>query len=207
MNLLSFNIADLFKGLFASMPKTIEVHASIPLQPAAKPQPKAYAHTYMSIALSEIGTKEGAGILNNPEVVQMFADCGHPEIRNDATPWCAAFVGSCLHRAGLPGSGSLAARSYEHYGQRLSQPAYGAIGVKKRLVNGKDVGSGHVFFIVAADNTFVYALGGNQSDQVCVEKIRHSEIIAYRLPNGIDVKSLPPLPPSYIAAAPAGSEA
>jgi hypothetical protein len=41
-----------------------------------------------------------------------------------------------------------------------------------------------VFFVAGFDATFVYALGGNQNDCVCVTKIPRNAVIAYRWPPG-----------------------
>ena len=137
---------------------------------------------WMSIAKGYIGTHEGNGLVNNPTVMRFFVEAGHAEIRNDhTTPWCAAFVGAVLHEAHLPTTGTLWALDYAKYGQKLSGPVVGAIGTKTRN------GGGHVFFVAGFDAQFVYALGGNQNDQVCIEKIARSVIHSYSWPPGVPI--------------------
>lgn len=134
---------------------------------------------WTNIARSMIGTTEGAGAKNNPIVVSMYALSGHPEVKADSTPWCAAFVGYCLKKAGLRNTGTLWALHYATYGQKLKAPVIGAIATKKRD------GGGHVFFVVDFDNTYVWGLGGNQRDAVNVMRYRRDELVSYNWPDGI----------------------
>ena len=67
---------------------------------------------WYELALSERGVKEGPGEADNPVVRAYYKDAGHPEVKHDSVPWCAAFVGAMLTRSGIKPSGSLAARSY-----------------------------------------------------------------------------------------------
>ena len=48
---------------------------------------------WMDIARGELGTREVPGPDDNPRVLAYYADAGHPDVRNDETAWCAAFVG------------------------------------------------------------------------------------------------------------------
>ena len=75
--------------------------------------------TIMQHAQKQVGIWEWAGSENNPLVLAMFAEAGHSDIKQDAVPWCAAFVGSVLLRAGTKGTGSLLARSYLDWGQKI----------------------------------------------------------------------------------------
>jgi hypothetical protein len=42
---------------------------------------------WLALARSEIGTKEAPGTGDNPAVVRMYADAGHPEVKHDETAW------------------------------------------------------------------------------------------------------------------------
>ena len=55
-----------------------------------------------------------------------------PQVDNDEIAWCAAFLGSCLERAGIASTRSLLARSYLAWGEPLGDPHYGAIAVLSR---------------------------------------------------------------------------
>jgi len=161
---------------------------------------------WLSIARSYIGTKELKGKQNNEKIVRMFAKVGFPQVHDDETAWCAAFVGFCLAENGLSNTHSLWALDYADFGQKLTQPLLGCIGVKKRYSNGKVVG-GHVFFIVAASSNWIWALGGNQSDSVSITAIPRREVIAFRWPLGVSIPSKPlPLPTSAVGASKAGRE-
>jgi uncharacterized protein (TIGR02594 family) len=139
---------------------------------------------WLKIAKEYLGVHEGVGAANNPKVLELFALAGHPEIKDDATAWCAAFVGGVLKKAGLPNTGSLAARSYEKYGVRLEMPMFGCIGVKRR----KGLAwAGHVGFVVGANRNQIILLGGNQNDQVGVAAFPRTEFTAFVWPKGVEI--------------------
>jgi uncharacterized protein (TIGR02594 family) len=130
----------------------------------------------------------------------MFAEVGHPEVIHDATPWCAAFVGAMLERVTIKSTRSLWALDYAKHGEALDAPALGAIATKKRYnKQGKLVG-GHVFFIVGWDKKFIWGLGGNQSDQVCVNRFNRADITAIRWPSIASIPIQPTTLP-YVSAA------
>ena len=116
---------------------------------------------YITQAKALLGEKEIAGKLDNPKIIELYADAGHDEIQHDEVPWCAAFVGACLARANLPNTGTLLALDYKNYGVPTegNQPELYCIGVKTR---GSSTWEGHVGFVVAFDDDTVSLLGGNQ---------------------------------------------
>ena len=124
-----------------------------------------------------IGLKEGPGAADNPKVVAFYAKAGHPEVKHDSVPWCAAFVGGVLADKGIKPTGTLWALDYAKYGTKLSKPAVGAIATKKRK------GGGHVFFVVGWDATHVWGLGGNQGDEVCIVRYPRSILYSYTWPS------------------------
>ena len=136
---------------------------------------------YITQAKALLGEKEIAGKLDNPKIIELYADAGHDEIQHDEVPWCAAFVGACLARANLPNTGTLLALDYKNYGVPTegNQPELYCIGVKTR---GSSTWEGHVGFVVAFDDDTVSLLGGNQHDSVCVAKFKRSEFKAFRKP-------------------------
>lgn len=146
---------------------------------------------WLTLARNELGVKEVRGTGSNPVVVKYFADASHSEIRDDETPWCAAFVGAMLHRANIKPSGSLMARSYLKYGKELSEPRIGAIAIFPRS---GDPSSGHVAFVdaVSDDGATISVLGGNQHDCVCVVHRKTSEALAFHYPNNVVPFPLPP---------------
>jgi uncharacterized protein (TIGR02594 family) len=134
---------------------------------------------WITRARTYIGLKEGSGEKDNPKVVAIYAKAGHPEVRRDAVPWCAAFVGAVLAECGIKPTGTLWALDYAKWGQKLKGPAVGAIATKRRKPAG-----GHVFFVVGYDATHVSALGGNQGDAVCIQRIPRALIHSYSWPVG-----------------------
>lgn len=116
------------------------------------------------LAKTEIGTvewKDGS----NPRVVAYFRDAGHASVTDDATAWCAAFVGAMLRRCGFDSTGKLTARSYLDWGEpvALADAQEGDIVVFKR---GNSTWQGHVGFFVQNNGSTITVLGGNQADAV-----------------------------------------
>ena len=152
---------------------------------------------WLAAAWAEFGVSEGTGAADAPAVVRYFREAGHGEIAHDSTPWCAAFVGAMLKRAGKAATGSLLARSYLAWGDAIYAPRVGAIAVLSR---GDDVGAGHVGFIVGEAGTRVFLLGGNQSDAVTVGAFDQGCVLGYRWP--VETDRAEPAPPRQ---APEGS--
>jgi len=143
---------------------------------------------WMDVANGHVGLKEAPGAANNPKIVAFYKASGHPEIKADAVPWCAAFVGACLAEAGLPNSGSLAARSYLKYGVALDAPRKGCIVVITR--GNPKSWEGHVGFLVKATATHVHLLGGNQANAVNVAAFPRSKVLGYRWPVEATIRDL-----------------
>lgn len=131
-----------------------------------------------------IGLKETPGAGNTPEIVQFWNDIRRGGIHDDATPWCAAFVGAVLEHVGIQSSRFESAASYLTWGVDLEEPVRGAI-----VVFSRD-GGGHVGFVLGQDNIGqLLVLGGNQSDEVCVRAFQRRRVTGYRWPAG---QELPP---------------
>jgi uncharacterized protein (TIGR02594 family) len=133
-------------------------------------------------AQRDIGTREIIGPEHNDAVVEYFAGAGHVEIKDDETPWCAAFVGAILGKCGVPGSGSLLARSYEKWGRKvdLAVATRGAVVVLNRP--GGESWQGHVGFFSYTDGSHIYLLGGNQNNEVNVAPFPISRVVGVYVP-------------------------
>jgi len=132
------------------------------------------------MAAKDKGTWEWRADEHNPKVLQYYVDAGHPEIRRDEVPWCAAFVGAILARAGLKPTGSLLARSYLKWGKgiRYEDAEPGDIVVLSR---GSSSWQGHVgFFAGWENNRKVRILGGNQGNQVNISSYDVDRILDIR---------------------------
>jgi uncharacterized protein (TIGR02594 family) len=129
-----------------------------------------------------IGLHEVRGPDHNPEILQMWRDIKRGGIKDDETPWCAAFVGAMLERVGIRSSRFESARSYLDWGQHVALPVPGCIVVFTRQ------GGGHVGFAVGRDKAGnLLILGGNQSDAVNIKAFPVSRVTGYRWPAGVPV--------------------
>lgn len=134
---------------------------------------------WLAQAWRELGQAEHAGTRENPRIVAMFREVGHPDVTRDEVAWCAAFCGACLERAGIASTRSLLARSYLKWGASLIDPRVGAIAVLSR---GTDPGQGHVGFWLGETDDDVILLGGNQTNAVSVQRFPKSRLLALRWP-------------------------
>lgn len=127
-----------------------------------------------------VGLREIKGRNHSPEILQMWRDIKRGGIKDDETPWCAAFVGAMLERAGIRSSRFESARSYLDWGQVIAEPVMGCVVVFTRQ------GGGHVGFCIGRDNAGnLLILGGNQSDAVNVRAFPVSRVTGYRWPAGV----------------------
>ena len=157
------------------------------------------AQAWLHEATKLYGMRETKGPQHTAEIVQMWRDIKRGGIKDDETPWCAAFVGACLERGGVKSSRFESAASYLDWGQKLSHPVLGCVAVIRRP------GGAHVFFVVARDVTGnIIGLGGNQADQVSYATFDRGAILGYRWPSEVDVPEAAPLPPMSVAVLRAG---
>lgn len=136
------------------------------------------------------GLREIVGGAHERKILDFFAEAGHGWVKDDETAWCAAFVHAMLGRAGLKGTGSLAARSYLGWGAKTAKPQRGDVAVFKR---GRSAWQGHVAFFLGEGGAHVWVIGGNQSNAVTVARYPRSSLLGYRRPPG---RSKPPPPPA-----------
>ena len=150
---------------------------------------------WFDAAQKYLGLKEIKGSKHAPLIVQMWARIKLAGIKDDETPWCAAFVGSCLEEVGIQSSRSAAALSYAKFGKSLGYPVQGAIAYKNRYNSAGKIIGGHVFFVAGQNEKGqIMGLGGNQNEQVCIAPFNKSVIIGYRWPNGYPVPARVTLP-------------
>lgn len=128
---------------------------------------------------------------DNPAQIKQYHTNGGGSSRwGGETPWCASFIGWCLYKAGLKGSGSATARSYLKFKTDVlnsnQKIPYGAICV---IAGSRGPSSGHVFFCVEDNGTQVRGLGGNQGNksydnggEVNIKSFKRSSILAARWP-------------------------
>lgn len=167
---------DLFRWLLSLLRRPAK-SAGDPLPPEA---PQRGDPAWLTEARQHIGVAEIPGPQHNPVVLGYFAKAGFPEIDDDETAWCAAFANAMLETAGVGGSKSLAARSFLNWGKPVAKPYPGCIAVLWR--DSPRSWQGHVGFCVGEDATHVELLGGNQRNQVCIERYPKTQLLGYREP-------------------------
>lgn len=133
-----------------------------------------------------IGLQELIGVENNPVIVQFWKDIKRGGIKDDKTPWCAAFAGAMLERTGIRSTRFESAKSYLSWGDKLDAPVPGCIVVFTRK------GGGHVGFVVGKrPNGDLLVLGGNQGDAVNIRAFGTDRVTGYRWPAGEPVNTAP----------------
>jgi uncharacterized protein (TIGR02594 family) len=153
----------------------------------------------MQRAIGYIGQREIPGREHNALIVQWWRAIRRGGIRDDETPWCAAFVGACLEEVGIRSSRFESAASYLAWGQHLMRPAPGCI-----VVLSRSGGGGHVGFLAGADvlgNLLI--LGGNQGNAVNVAAFPMTRVQGLRWPEGWPLPA--PGAPLTLASAPAST--
>ena len=132
----------------------------------------------LNTALSQYGIKEIVGKKHNPEVLKYFSEIGHSWVKDDETAWCSAFVNWCALKSDKPFSGKLNARSWLNVGEGVEVPEIGDVVVLWRESPGS--WKGHVGFFIRATEKYLYVLGGNQSNSVCIRAYPKSQLLEYR---------------------------
>jgi uncharacterized protein (TIGR02594 family) len=119
----------------------------------------------------------GFGGSNIVAEARRYIGRGNPTGRRSL--WCARFMNMVLQRSGHKGTGSDMARSFAHYGRRVSGPQVGAIAVMSRGRRGGHVGV--VSGIDAQGNPII--ISGNHGHRVAEAKYSRRRIYAYVMPN------------------------
>jgi uncharacterized protein (TIGR02594 family) len=126
---------------------------------------------WFEFAKSKIGEHEVKGG-ENPFILECHA-CTTLHAKDDETAWCSAFLNRCFKEAGIKGTGSAAASSWETWGIELAEPQHGCVVVLPHHVTQFDTFMG---------NGLIRCLGGNQGDSVKYSNYKMSEVISYRWP-------------------------
>ncbi|MDX9882842.1 MAG: TIGR02594 family protein [Prolixibacteraceae bacterium] len=133
---------------------------------------------WMTAAEGQLGVTEIAGSKHNPSVIDYHATTGG--FKDDETPWCSSFVNWSIKQAGIKGTNSARALSWNGWGQSLDNPAYGSIAI---IDYGG--GKGHVGFVAGVNSSgSIILLGGNQSNMVRYSAFSPSSISGYAYPSG-----------------------
>lgn len=132
---------------------------------------------WLEKAYEEIGVEEIAGPVHNERIVEYHASTGGRE-SPDEVPWCSSFVNWCMQQAGYDGTNSKAARSWLDWGIQITEPAYGCVCVIWR--ESVESWKGHVFLFLGEAGDYVYGIGGNQGNQVSIQRYPKNRVLEYR---------------------------
>ena len=144
------------------------------------------------IALSQYGVKEILGKnKDNPQVINYLESVGAKASQlHDETAWCSAFVNWVCINAGKSHSGKLNARSWLDIGQpinpKIITPTMGDVVVfwrgknKNEKIPGSNLKKGHVGFYIRDHKSWIYVLGGNQDNQVCIKAYPKNRFLGLR---------------------------
>lgn len=133
--------------------------------------------TWLDEARKHLGVREIPGVNHHPLILAMWKAIKRGGIKDDETPWCAAFVGFCLENVGIVSSRFESAKSYLSWGRPLSGPAIGCVVVFTRE------GGGHVgFFTGMTGDGRLLVLGGNQGNEVNIRAFPPERITGFRWP-------------------------
>ncbi|MDC9606925.1 TIGR02594 family protein [Xenorhabdus griffiniae] len=94
---------------------------------------KEYEPTWIEEGYKNLGVHEIKGEQHHPSILQWWKDIKRGGIRDDKTPWCAAYVGAMFERVGIRSSRFEPARSYLEWGMQLKGPYYGCVAVFTRV--------------------------------------------------------------------------
>jgi len=133
---------------------------------------------WLATARAEIGVREKVGPAINPRITEYYNAAGSLRAKDDAVPWCSAFVHWVFAQHGIRGTGSLAARSWLKWGK----PSPCTVGALAILPRGTSSWQGHVTFVTRVMGDRFMGLGGNQRDAVCELPYKVGTALGFRVP-------------------------
>lgn len=139
---------------------------------------------WLAIAAGELGVREVPGAGSSLRVLEYHATTTLHATDDDIS-WCSSFANWALLQAGVVGTNSAAAISWEKWGQPLIAPRRGCVVVLKRddpaNPNARHVG----LFCRQVDAKTVHILSGNSNNMVRGADYPLARVIAYRWPAGV----------------------
>ena len=160
----------------SATPAGVAPVASVPL-PAVTQAVQTATTSAMEIARGWEGVTESG----QPAALSKFFQTAGFSLDPRQTAWCAAFANAALAQAGIEGTGSLAARSFETWGEGVdpSQAMPGDVAVFSRPSGGPN--AGHVgFFAGYNPDGSIRVLGGNQGNSVSYADMPASQLLGFR---------------------------
>ncbi|WWT39812.1 putative baseplate hub subunit and tail lysozyme [Microcystis phage Mwe-JY25] len=165
---------------------------------------------WLTHAIAEIGVAETSGRDSNGRILAyrtMGRTTDDAATEDGARPWCADFANAMLESAGVPGTRSGMARSFERHPEfvRLDGPALGAVITYWR--GSKASGKGHVnFYAGRRGNGRMVGVGGNQGDAVTAAEYGASRLVGFWWPRSAPLPAIGHIPPVIRPSALEGRE-
>lgn len=142
---------------------------------------------WLSDARGQLGLHETAGPLSTPELEALWRSLPggawyweHFGGDDSKLPWCGAFLAWIMRRQsiGIP-QRYASAIEWLRWGRKIDAPAVGCVVVFKRP------GGAHVALVIGRrEDGWLYCLGGNQKDSVCILAFDPERAEGYRWPLG-----------------------
>ncbi len=165
---------------------------------------------WLTLAIAEIGQREASGRDSNRRIIAyrtLGRTTSDAATEDGSRPWCADFANAMLEVAGVPGTRSGLARSFERSPEfvRLAGPALGAITTFWR--GAKASGKGHVnFYAGQLSSGRIIGVGGNQSDAATAAEYGTARLVAYWWPRSAPAPAIGHTPPIIRPTAREGRE-
>lgn len=131
--------------------------------------------------LSHYGEKEVDGTKSNPLILDFFKELGYDWVSDDSeTAWCSAALSYYAKECGYWYNESLSARGWLNLPNKIVvlQPSMGDIVVFWR--EAPSSWKGHVALFIRKDTKYVWALGGNQNNQISIAPYPIDRVLGYR---------------------------
>ena len=133
----------------------------------------------LDLALSQYGIAEVNGIENNDTILGYFRDIGFSQLQDDGKyAWCSAFINWLALKCDKESSKKLNARSWLDIGDKVENPSKGDIVIFWR--ESRDSWKGHVGLFINEVDEWIFTLGGNQNNMVCIKAYPKSRLLGYR---------------------------
>ncbi|MFY0630527.1 MAG: TIGR02594 family protein [Flavobacteriaceae bacterium] len=133
----------------------------------------------IKIALTQYGVQKNDESEIHPQIIEYFTVIGYTMTdfkKNNS--WSSAFVNWVAKKSGYEYSGKLDARSWLGVGNSIDTPEWGDIVVLwKDIPENKD---GYVGVFIKETRRYVYLLGGDQRNSVCIKAYPKSRVLDYR---------------------------
>ncbi len=126
------------------------------------------------------GLRDIIGKSNEPKVIEFFRAMGNYNVKNDEVSWCSVFIGACAKNVGLQYTTLATARSWLDIGSSVNEPLPGDIVVFWREDPNSWKGHVSIYLGTNIETNEVYALGGNQNDEVCILTYKLDTVLGYR---------------------------